>query len=121
LASTITLFRQARDQLAFRPGEIIFAQGQPGDLMYVVISGAVDIVVNDIVIHTVREDGIFGEMALIDKGPRFASAVAHSHCTVATVTERQFEFMVQQTPFFALQVMRIMAERLRERPISASG
>lgn len=56
---------------------------------------------------------IVGEMALVDHSPRSATAVARTSCKVVVVPEKRFLFLVQQTPFFALQVMRVMAERLR--------
>ena len=53
------------------------------------------------------------EMALIDAEPRSATATACGHCKVARVDERRFTFLVQQHPFFALHVMRVLAARLR--------
>jgi CRP/FNR family cyclic AMP-dependent transcriptional regulator len=52
-------------------------------------------------------------MALIDQSPRSATAVAKTDCKLAPIDRRRFEFMVQQTPFFSLTVMKIMADRLR--------
>lgn len=67
-----------------------------------------------------------GELALIDKAPRSGTAVVASEATVVPVDERRFLFLVQQTPFFALNVMRVMADRLRSRtaplgPVSGSA
>ncbi|HEU5100134.1 MAG TPA: Crp/Fnr family transcriptional regulator [Roseiflexaceae bacterium] len=59
--------------------------------------------------------GIVGEMALIDDRPRSATAVAATDCRLVPIDERRFTFLVQQTPMFALAVMRVMAERLRRR------
>jgi CRP-like cAMP-binding protein len=52
-------------------------------------------------------------MALIDRSPRSADAVAKTDCTLAVVTQRRFTFLVQETPFFAVDIMRVLAERLR--------
>ena len=60
-------------------------------------------------------DGIFGEMALIDDSPRSATAVALTDVTLAPIKENQFLFLVQNTPFFALSVMRVLARRLRRQ------
>jgi CRP-like cAMP-binding protein len=65
------------------------------------------------VIETVIEDSILGEMVLIDSKPRSATAVAKTDCTLATINEKRFTLLVQQNPYFALQVMQIMAARLR--------
>jgi CRP/FNR family cyclic AMP-dependent transcriptional regulator len=89
--------------------------GRPGDVLYVVLSGTVEIRIGRKVVETVGEGGIVGEMALIDRSPRSADAVAASEAVVVSIDERRFLFLVQQTPFFALNVMRVMAERLRRR------
>lgn len=58
-------------------------------------------------------DHIFGEMALIDSEPRSATAIAVTDVELVAVSEKQFLFLVSQTPYFALKVMRILAQRLR--------
>ena len=57
--------------------------------------------------------GVIGEMALIDTGTRSATAIAKTDCKLAPISKKRFHFLVQQTPHFALQLMRIMADRLR--------
>jgi CRP/FNR family transcriptional regulator, cyclic AMP receptor protein len=55
------------------------------------------------------------EMAMIDESARSATVVALTDVTVAPIQEQQFLFMVQHTPFFALTVMRVLANRLRRQ------
>jgi CRP-like cAMP-binding protein len=64
-------------------------------------------------LDTLEEHNIFGEMALIDNSPRSATAVASTDVVLVPVSEKQFLFLVSQTPFFALMVMRVLARRLR--------
>jgi CRP/FNR family transcriptional regulator, cyclic AMP receptor protein len=59
-------------------------------------------------------DTIFGEMALIDDEPRSATAIAATDVELVPVSEKQFLFLVSQTPYFALKVMRVLAQRLRK-------
>ena len=66
-------------------------------------------------LETLGDNDIFGEMALIDDEPRNATVVAVTDVTVAPVSEKQFLFLVRHTPFFALRVMRTLAERLRRQ------
>ena len=113
--TTIQLFRDARDTVVFPAGQTIFVEGQPGDCLYAVVEGDVDITHDGKLIRTVEAGSIFGEMALIERGPRSATAIARTACKLVPVNERRFAFLVQQTPFFALQVMRIMSERLRQQ------
>ncbi len=113
MTATISLFRNATDYESFPAGQIIFQEGQPGEVMYAVSEGEVDILVHDKVIDTVGPGGIVGEMALIDTKPRSATAIAKTDCKLVPISEKRFTFLVQQTPNFALQVMRVMADRLR--------
>jgi len=55
-----------------------------------------------------------GEMALIDSSARSATAVARTDCELIPVDDKRFMFLVQQTPFFAIHVMRVLADRLRK-------
>ena len=109
---SLSLFRNEQTQ-EFAPGQVIFQTGETGKSMYVVIEGEVEIRVGDLVAETVTPGGIFGEMALIDKAERSASAVAKTVARVVAIDDRRFGFLVGQTPYFALQVMSTMAERLR--------
>jgi CRP-like cAMP-binding protein len=111
--TTIDLFRNSTDTRNFAAGEVIFHQGDPGKIMYAVQDGTVDIRVGDRVIQSHGPGGIFGEMAIIDDQPRSATAVAATDCRLVPIDERRFMFLVQQTPFFAIQVMRVMADRTR--------
>ena len=99
--------------VSFEPGEVIFREGDKGDKMYVVRSGAIEILLHGKVIETVVQGGIFGEMALIDGSPRVATARAKTLCEVCAISERSFLFLVDEMPYFALFVMRTLVDRLR--------
>jgi len=97
----------------FKAGETIFREGDPATELYVIQSGRVEIRLGNRLLDTLSERSIFGEMALIDAAPRSATAVAATDVTLIPVGEKQFLFLVSQTPFFALNVMRVLARRLR--------
>jgi CRP/FNR family transcriptional regulator, cyclic AMP receptor protein len=97
----------------FKAGEVIFRQGDAATEFYVVQSGKVDIRLGNRLLGTVADRDIFGELALIDAAPRSATAVGATDVKIVAVGERQFLFMVSQTPHFALNVMRTLARRLR--------
>ena len=82
--------------------------------MYVVLNGEVEISVADKELEVAGPGSIIGEMALIDDDPRSALVVAKTDCRLVEIDRRRFEFMVSETPFFALAVMRVMADRLRK-------
>lgn len=75
--------------------------------------GEVEIERDGKLVETLSAGGIFGEMALIDGSPRAATARAKTACEVAPITEKTFLFLVHETPYFAIAVMRTLADRLR--------
>jgi CRP-like cAMP-binding protein len=100
----------ARD---FKAGDVIFRQGDPAQELFIVQSGEVEIRLGNRVLETLPQYSIFGEMALIDTAPRSATAIAVSDAKLVPVSEKQFLFLISNTPHFALNVMRVMARRLR--------
>lgn len=97
----------------FDAGDRIFIGDDPGDCMYVVGSGTVEIVTFGTILDVVGPNGAFGEMALIDGGPRSASASAREPAEVALIDRRAFMTLVREDPAFALNVMGLMARRIR--------
>ena len=97
----------------FEPGEVIFSEGDKGVKMYVVRSGEVEVERDGKIVETLSGGGIFGEMALIDGSVRSATVRAKTDCEVAPINEKTFLFLVHETPFFAIAVMRALAGRLR--------
>ncbi|MGA7595846.1 MAG: cyclic nucleotide-binding domain-containing protein [Gallionella sp.] len=91
----------------------LFKEGDPGSLMYVLMSGTADIIVHDQVVETVGPGAIIGEMAMIDEGTRSATIIAKSDCKMLPIDKKRFNFLIQQTPNFAVHVMRVIAARLR--------
>lgn len=102
-------------------GTVIFQAGDHGDKMYAVLAGAVDILVNGKVVDTIEAGGIFGEMALIEKLPRSATATVRTEAKLVEVDRNRFLFMVQQTPFFSLQLLSIVTDRLRRANAALSA
>ena len=101
------------DLLRVEAGKVVFREGDPGDTVYVVLEGKVDLRVNGRLVETVGPGGILGEMALIEQAPRVAGATARTACDLQPISEERFMSMIQQTPHFALQVMKVIASRLR--------
>jgi CRP-like cAMP-binding protein len=90
-----------------------FREGEDADELFVIKSGYVQIQIGNRIVADLAADTIFGEIALIDDEPRSATAVAITDVELVPVSERQFLFLVSQTPYFALKVMRVLAQRLR--------
>lgn len=107
------LTRAAPEVKTFQTGDAIFKTGDAGEEMFVVKSGSVDIRRGNRTLETVEAGGIFGEMALVDGARRSADAIVHDDAEIVSVGQKQFLFLVSETPQFALSVMGVMARRIR--------
>lgn len=109
----IELFAHNPNIVKVPAGQPLFREGETGHLMFVLSSGSADVSVKGVVVEQLRHGSIVGEVGMVSPGPRSATVTATTDCEFVAVDEKRFQFLVQQTPFFATQVMRVMAERLR--------
>lgn len=109
----LEIFATDENPRACEAGETIFRTWDMGFEMYVVLEGEVDLMIGEHVVETLGPGEPFGEMALIDQAPRVATAVARTACKLAVIPQKRFLFLVQTRPEFALQIMKVMADRLR--------
>ena len=85
----IHLFRHAKHARLFLAGENIFQQGEPGDEMYVITDGEVAIVRDGTCIAIRGPGELIGEIAVLDAQPRYATATAHTMCTLSARLREQ--------------------------------
>ncbi|MBN2875454.1 MAG: Crp/Fnr family transcriptional regulator [Spirochaetales bacterium] len=102
----------------YESGERIFTEGERGDLMFILLKGAVDLKMKveggENVLKSVESPNeFFGEMALIDDRPRSASAVATRLTNVLVVDRSTFENMILTNGKFALKIIKVLSERIR--------
>jgi CRP/FNR family cyclic AMP-dependent transcriptional regulator len=109
-----TLFRFETGLLAVPAGQPLFRAGEPGSMMYVLLKGTAVVSIGDIIVECAEAGAIIGELALIEEVPRSATVTATTDCQFLPIDAKRFQFLVQQTPNFALHVMKIMADRLRK-------
>jgi CRP/FNR family transcriptional regulator, cyclic AMP receptor protein len=107
------LFANNPEIVRIKAGEPLFVEGEPGNLMYVLTIGSAEMIVKNRLVDTLRSGNVVGELGIVSPGPRSATVVAKTDCEFVAIDEKRFQYLVQQTPFFATQVMRVMAERLR--------
>lgn len=107
------LFLNAQRTMEVPAGTSVFHEGDTGEEMFGIVQGTVELRAGGKVIRTLGPDDVFGEMAIVDRAPRSATATAATDCVLAVIDRRRFLFLVQETPMFALQVMSSMASRLR--------
>jgi CRP/FNR family cyclic AMP-dependent transcriptional regulator len=106
------LFDTAENIEVFSPGDIIFREGDQAHHMYVVLAGDIELQVAGATVGQAQAGDLMGEMAIVGSHKRTATAVAKTPCRLAPVTERRFVLLVQETPYFALYVMKVLADRI---------
>lgn len=96
------------------PGEFLFREGDPAHELYIVRKGLLRIVSGSTVYETVRTGDIVGEMAIVEPGARrSASVIADTRAELVKIDRSKFLALVANTPDFSLEVMQVMARRLR--------
>lgn len=115
------IFQSPELQVQFKPGQTIFKEGEYGDTMFVLVQGVVEVLVGYKVVGAFEPIEIFGEMSVIDAGPRSATVRAKTYCKLAPVNQKRFTFLIQQKPELALHIMKILVERIRWMNSVAAG
>jgi len=110
---TAALERLGVPRKHFDAGEKVFLENDTGDVMYLLRSGRVDILHYGAVLENVRAGGIVGEIALIDGSDRSAAAIATEPTDVFAIDRQTFLALIREDPEFALQVMAVLAGRIR--------
>ncbi|HEY9737901.1 MAG TPA: cyclic nucleotide-binding domain-containing protein [Trichocoleus sp.] len=114
-ARSIEFFYKLSEPQSVAPGEVIFKQGETGEVMYGILEGEVELWVNDKVAEVIRAGDVFGEGALVqDERNRASTAIARTSCRLVFVDRERFLFLIQETPLFALQIIRSFSTRLRQ-------
>jgi len=107
------VFQNATSTRTVPAGAAVFNEGDTGNEMYGIISGAIELRISGGATFDLGPEDVFGEMALVDASPRMATAIATADTELAVIDRRRFLFLVTETPTFALQVMAALAQRLR--------
>jgi uncharacterized membrane protein len=110
---------QAMNERALRSGEVLFRVGDPGDSMFIVTSGAVELFVKDtagqkIVLHTATPGDFFGELSLLDGGSRTASAVGVEPSNLLVLDREDLLQLFRKRPDAALDMLAAMSRMTRK-------
>ncbi len=111
--ASLEMLRNDPTARAVAAGDTIFSEGDAGHEAYVVTEGEIELSLHGEPLETVGVGGIFGEMALIDHRTRSATARAVTDAKIAAVDQKRFLYLLHNTPFFSIEVMKVMADRLR--------
>lgn len=113
------------ERVNFAKGQSLMHQGEPGDTAYLILSGAADVMVNSgegpVKVAEIGRYGFAGEMAILRDQPRSATVTAASDVTTLKITKESFFQLVQDSPRIALELMRILAQRLEETTTALTG
>ncbi len=109
---TVSIFQKQPDPKVFSAGQVIFEEGQPGNEMYGIIEGEVDILINGKAVETIDTGEVFGVGVLVGVKNRTYTAIAKVDSKLGFLDKQRFLFAVQETPMFALEVMKSYSERL---------
>jgi CRP/FNR family cyclic AMP-dependent transcriptional regulator len=102
----------------YRPGQMIFAEGQPGDRLYIIASGKVKIARRapdgrDNLQAVLGPSDMFGELAVLDPGPRASSATALTQVRAMSSDRAELRAWIAAHPEIAEKLLRVLARRLR--------
>ncbi len=111
---TVEIFQKAPSPQTFLAGEIIFEEGQLGNIAYGIIEGEVELLVKGQVVETIKKGDIFGQGALVQpEGIRASTAIAKTDCLIGWLEKPQFLFAIEHTPMFAVELFRSFSTRTR--------
>jgi hypothetical protein len=102
------------DEVAFAEGDYLAEQGEPGEEMFIIVSGEVSVRTGETEVVRRQPGEVVGEMALISREPRMASLVAHGEVRVLCIDRQSFEGLLRERPETSLAVMRVLCQRLKE-------
>ena len=101
----LTLFKKV--------GDVIVREGEESDDAYIILQGEIDVTKKGRHIATLKENSIFGEIALVDQRPRTATCIAKTDCTLGTVTRANYTKLLEHRPQAVLPILRLVADRMR--------
>lgn len=116
------------DQLEVRKywkGQMVFWQGSPGDTMFLVHSGRVELYIKDkngdvVNLNCAEPGDMFGELALLDQQPRSANAKATADTTLLVIDQNDLRQLFQAYPAAAFDIMAMLSRRIREADVLLS-
>lgn len=101
------------EEQPFAAGEAVFAEGEPGDALYLVIEGAVRVHKSGRQLAVLGARDVFGEMAVLDAAPRSASATVVKDAVLLKIGRDDFRDILQERPEIGIGVIQVLSRRLR--------
>ena len=115
----------ASERLTYKPGQVLFKQGDAGDAAYIVIDGEAEVIAETpagpVPVAVLGRNDIIGEIAILCDVPRTATIKAASHLVTLKVTKDLFFRMVTDFPEMGVEIMRVLAHRLENTTAKLSA
>ena len=110
----ITTIGRLGDTIPFKTGDTLVREGDRGREFFVIVDGKMRVTRGGIDVADLGPGDYFGELALLDGGPRTADVVATTPLQVLVLGQREFTWLLDEVPGLTLKVLRSMAQRVRE-------
>jgi len=115
----LQLLGRASDELRVTAGKVLCEEGSPGHEFYLILDGKAAVKRGKKTVATLGPGRYFGEMALLDRGPRTATIAAETDMDVLVLGQREFSGILEEIPGVAHKLLSSMAARLRESDAKA--
>jgi len=102
------------DEMDVRAGTVLTHEGYREGFFFVIVSGSVRIERNGVTINTLGPGEFLGEIALLDGGPRTATATAETDCHLLSMTYQMFHELLDNAPEIRASILEAVGQRLRE-------
>ncbi len=103
-------------RITYKPGDVLFHQGDPGDAAYVIFGGEADVTVNTpggpLTVAHLKQHDFVGEIAILCDVPRTATVTAVTELVTLRIAKDLFFRLVNDFPQIAIEIMRVLAQRL---------
>ena len=109
----LDMFRDWENTEEYDARTVIFSERDPADVMYVILSGEIELTLHGEPLGAEVEGGIIGEMAIINSATRSATATTLSKVKLARLDRDEFKALIADNSEFSLHVMAVLANRLR--------
>ncbi len=108
------------DEVDVVAGTVLMTEGRSGSEFFVIVEGSVDVTRGGQHLRSLAAGDFLGEIALVDHGPRTATATATSACRLLVLAHREFDSMIDDNPVVRAAVLQALAERVRSLDAAAT-
>ena len=116
-----SIFKTEPTRQTFTAGDVLIRQGDANEMMFIILSGELEVRVAGKVGAILKEGDLFGELSMIDQEPASGDVVAVSDGEFVSLNEKRFVSVSQQNPFFMMGILRAVTAKLRAMNQSVAG